>query len=77
MLICTEISLAITYHVVNGRLDLVNLFPVKLDMHEMSGCRKRSPCISVFKALERCEGKRLVIDNSMKASEALRTLVLN
>ena len=32
MLICTEISLAITYHVVNGRLDLVNLFPVKLDL---------------------------------------------
>ena len=31
MLTCAEISFAITYHVVNGRLDLVNLFPVKLD----------------------------------------------
>ena len=48
-----------------------------LNMHEMSRCRKRTPCISVFKALEKSEGKRLVIDNSMKASEALRTLVLN
>ena len=32
MLACAEISLAITYHVVNGRIDLVNLFPVKLDL---------------------------------------------
>ena len=32
MLTCVEISFAITYHTVNGRLDLVNLFPVKLDL---------------------------------------------
>ena len=32
MLTCAEISFAITYHVVNGWLDLVNLFPVKLDL---------------------------------------------
>ena len=32
MLIYAEISFAITYHVVNGWLDLVNLFPVKLDL---------------------------------------------
>ena len=32
MPVCAEISLTIPYHVVNGRLDLVNLFPVKLDL---------------------------------------------
>ena len=32
MLTCAEISLTIPYHAVNGRLDLVNLFPVKLDL---------------------------------------------
>ena len=32
MLICADMSLTIPYRAVNGRLDLVNLFPVKLDL---------------------------------------------
>ena len=32
MIGCAEILLSIPYRVVNGRLDLVNLFPVKLDL---------------------------------------------
>ena len=32
MLACAEISPTVPYRAVNGRLDLVNLFPVKLDL---------------------------------------------
>ena len=47
-----------------------------LNLCETSDYRKRTPSISVFKALEKCEGRKLVIDNSLKASEALRRLVI-
>ena len=47
-----------------------------LNMHETPECRRRNPSLSTFKALERCEGRKLVIDNSLKSAEALRKLVL-